>query len=207
MITIAVTNVLESSEQAMRLIQELSQKRGIRTLSISPKNKIIYMNSKKVRLKEYIDSIKISKDIDLLLMDLSRCALEKQIYQNINFDIAVLFDSKTTDKKVSYHRSYLTHRLMKSIQSDFYIVPDTYKSEQGKYITYGWSKKAHISASSAQKNLEGDTNLQCCIQNYMPSFKGNISIPREFCIHSQLDDVEGMLAGIATMLLYGINLE
>lgn len=207
MITIAITNMLESSEQAMRLIDEISYKKGLKTLSISPTDKVIYKHNKKIRLKEYIDTIKNTKEIDLLLMSLNRKALENEIYQNMQFDIAVLFDTKVHNKRIGCQKAYLAHRLMQNIHSNFYVIPDHYQYKREEYITYGWSKEAHISASSAQKNIEGDTSLQCCIQNYLPSFKGNMSIPREFCIHSQLDDIEGILAGVATMLLYGINIE
>lgn len=204
MITIAVANVLESSEQAIQLIYDISKKRGIKVLSISPKDKILYKNNKKIRLKEYIDNV---KGIDLLVMNLDKRAIEKQIYENIKFDIAVLFENKYKTKRLEYLTEHLNQKVLKKIHSDFYIIPDSYKCTKTECITYGWSQSADLSASSAQQGAEGDTNLQCCIQNLLPSFLGNISIPREFNIQSNLNNIEGMLAGIATMLLYGINIE
>ncbi|MGL6174394.1 MAG: hypothetical protein ACRC1P_07270 [Cellulosilyticaceae bacterium] len=204
MITIAVANVLESSEQAIQFIYDMSKKRGIKILSISPKDKILYKNNKKIRLKEYINNV---KGIDLLVMNLDKKAIENQIYENIKFDITVLFDNKYKKNRIEYLTEHLNQKLLKKINSDFYIIPDSYKSKKTEYITYGWSQSAHLSASSAQQGAEGDTNLQCCIQNILPSFLGNITIPREFNIQSNLNNIEGMLAGIATMLLYGINIE
>lgn len=207
MITIAVANVLESSEQTVEFIYDTSLKEGIKALGISPKDNIIYKNNKRIRLKEYINELKQSKTIDLLLLELNKEGLQKAIYENIKFDIAVLFSPKKHNKKMMNNKAYFNRKILQGIQSDFYIIPDTYQFKRSEYITYGWSKAADISASSAQKNLEGDMNIQCCIQNRMPSFKGEVGTPREFCIHSEGDDVEGMLAGVATMLLYGINIE
>lgn len=204
MITIAIANVLESSEQAIQLIYDISKKRGIKVLSISPKDKILYKNNRKIRLKEYINNV---KGIDLLVMNLDKNAIEKQIYENIKFDIAVLFENKYKTKRLEYVGEHLNQRVLKKINSNFYIIPDSCRCNKTKYITYGWSQLAHVSASSVQQGVQGDTNLQCCIQNILPSFLGNISTPREFGIQSNLSNVEGMLAGIATMLLYGINIE
>lgn len=207
MITIAVANVLESSEQAMKFIYNTSLKQGVKTLSISPKDNIIYKNNKRIRLKEYISELERSKDVDLLLMELNKEALQKAIYENIKFDIAVLFDPKIDSKNTIGYKTYLSRKILRNIKSNFYIIPDTYKFKRAEYITYGWSNAADISASSAERSIEGDMNIQCCIQNSIPSFNGEIDMPREFCIQSRGDSVEGMLAGVATMLLYGINIE
>lgn len=207
MITIAVANVLESSQQTVEFIYNTSLKQGIKALSISPKDNIIYKNNKRIRLKEYINQLKHSNTIDLLLMQLNKEGLQKAIYENIKFDIAVLFATRNHNKKMISHKAYLNRRLLQSIQSDFYIIPDTYRFKKEECITYGWSKAADISASSAQRSIEGDMNIQCCIQNIIPSFQGEVDIPREFGINAQSDNVEGMLAGVATMLLYGIDIE
>lgn len=207
MITIAVANVLESSEQAVKFIQDMSLKQGIKTWSISPKDTILYKNNKKIRLKEYMDELAKEEAIDMLIMQLNKEALAKQVYENINFDIAVLFNANVHNKRMAYNKAYLSRKLMKDIQSSYYIIPETCKCQSEGHITYGWGQSANISASSAQKSLEGETSVQCCIQTMLPSFKGGMRIPREFCVQSHLDNVEGMLAGIATMLLYGINIE
>ena len=207
MLTVAVANVLGSSEQALQFIEETSFKRGIKTCSIAPVDTTIYNKNKKIHLKQYVEQISKRNNIDLLIVQLNRVALEKQIYGNMEFDIAVLFDSMTYNKRLDYKSAHLSHKYMNNIKANYYIIPETCKHHSEGYITYGWGKQADITASSVEKNIEGGLSLQCCIQNIIPSLKGDIKVPSEFNVDSSLDNVEGMLAGVATMLLYGINIE
>lgn len=207
MLTVAVANVEDSSEQALQFIEETSFKKGIKTCSIAPIDTTIYKKNKKIHLKQYVEQISKGNNIDLLIVQLNKAALEKQIYGNIEFDIAVLFNSMTHNKRLDYKSAHLSHKYMHDIKASYYIIPETCKHHTQGYITYGWGKQADITASSVETNLEGGVSLQCCIQNIIPSLKGDIKVPSEFCVDSRLDNVEGMLAGVATMLLYGINVE
>lgn len=196
MITVAVTNVREKSRPILEYIQEIADQNHIHTKWISPSHRFTYKNHQKLVFKEYIRWMEAQQDIDILLVELSKEALDRCLHEQVEFHICVVGD----------HRVRAGERLAKRITSRYYVMPETCHKGSKNGITYGWGKEADLSASSAQTNIEGNLEMQCCIQNTIQSLNGKIYIPKEFGIKCKEQRVESTLAGIATMLLYGIQI-
>lgn len=207
MITVAVANILESSHQALEFIYETSKMKGLKVQSISPENNIVYLHNKRVPLKQYLEVVEREKHYDLLIIELSKEAMKNQVYVNLDLNIVVLFDYEGYKKKSKLKRLHVTQHLLQGIKSHYYVLPDKYKHKIPRSITYGWSKNAHISATSAQKTVDGQMEMQCCIGEDISAINGQIIPLKEFGIESTLDSIEGVLAGVATLVIYGLDLE
>lgn len=207
MITVAVANVLESSEKALQFIYQTSKNRGLKVESISPQTSTVYKKNKRIPLKHYMEQLSQTKKLDLLIVELTKEALERQIYEHVDFNIVVLFDGKTGEKRNFLNRGCITHTMLNHFKSNYYILPSRYKDKVHSSITYGWSKEADVSASSAESMADGKLQMQCCIHQSLPSLNGKMNILKEFGIQSNVNDIDGLLAGIATMIIYGIELD
>ncbi|MGL4738389.1 MAG: hypothetical protein ACRCW2_13140 [Cellulosilyticaceae bacterium] len=192
MITVAVTNVREKSRPILEFIQEIADQNHIHTKWISPNHRFTYKNHQKLVFKEYIRWMEAEENVDILLVELSKDALDRCLHEQVEFHICVVGEERPRE------------RLAKRITSRYYVMPETCRKGKKSGITYGWGKEADLSASSAQTNIEGNLEMQCCIQNTIQSLSGEIYIPKEFGIECKKQNVESTLAGIATLLLYGI---
>lgn len=206
MITVAINNNLESSKYAMQLIYNKSIHNGLKLSHIVPNETIMYHNSKKIPLRNYIKQIQEKKHPDLLIVELNKEAMEKAIYEHIEFNIALLFEESVHDKKHMTNKGIVHSRLLKMIKANYYIIPETYHKKSKQYITYGWSKEASISASSAEVQVDGSLSVQCCIKPCMPTLEGHLNILREFGIEVPFNNVEATLAAVATLMIYGLKI-
>ncbi|MBP3910779.1 MAG: hypothetical protein J6D39_04565 [Niameybacter sp.] len=206
MITVAVNNNLASSKYALQLIQNASIYNGLKLAHIAPNETVVYYNNKKIPLRDYIEQIKLHKHPDLLIVELSKEAMEKAIYENIKFNIALFFEDTSYDRKYLFNRGVLPSKLLNMIKANYYIIPESYHKKNKKYITYGWSDDASVSATSAEIQIDGSLNVQCCIKSCMPTLEGAATTLREFGIEVPFNDVEATLAAVATLIIYGIRL-
>lgn len=195
MITVAVTNVREKSRPILEFIQEIADQNHIHTKWISPHHRFTYKNHQRLAFKEYMRWIEVQEQVDMLLVELNKDALEHCLHEQVTFNICVVGDEGQRSRE----------RLAQRILSHHYVMPETAYRGKKSCITYGWGKQADLSASSAQTNIEGNLEMQCCIQNTIQSLSGKIYIPKEFGIKCREQKVESTLAGMATMLLYGIQ--
>lgn len=205
MVTVAIANVLESSKQALEFIYETSKTNGLKLQRISPKQSVLYVHNKKVPLKHYIEEIEKENTCDLLIVELSKEAMRKQLYEHLDFNIAVLFEAY--EQKQKNKRIHVSQQLIRHMKAKYYVLPDRYKNRMAQSITYGWSKGAHISATSAQTTVDGQMELQCCVGQTISTMKGDTVPLKEFGIASTCHSIEGILAGVATLVLYGIDLD
>lgn len=204
MITIGVDNTLKAGSETLQYIYHFALKEGIHVHHIAPKDSTVYKFNKIMPLKDYYHYLEEKEKAELLLIELNKKGIETNIYKNLGFNIIVLFDEKLGDEKSEYKiRKY---HLVEKLKSKYYILPDTYKIKNKGCITYGWSQEADISVSSAEKTIEGLTEIQCCIQTCIPSLKGPITMPVEFPVKTTINNVDSVLAGVATMLLYGFKI-
>lgn len=207
MITVALPNVFESSQQALSFIWEKSLLEGLRVGCISPKSNIVYKNNKRVPLRRYLAQLENQYQYDLIIINLCKEALRKHVYDCLNTNITVLFEGPYYNKKSRTQREYVSKRIINNNKASFYIIPEKYKNKAVNSITYGWSEGAHISASSAETYRDGSLKMQCCVGKEIACFDGTPIFLKEFGITSKLTDIQGILAGAATLLLYGIDLE
>ncbi|MGL4345208.1 MAG: hypothetical protein ACRCTE_08430 [Cellulosilyticaceae bacterium] len=196
MITVAVTNVREKSRPILEFIQEIADQNNIHVRKISPTHKLTYKNHQKMVFKEYMRWMEVEENVDLLLVELSKEALEKSLHEQVQFHICVLGQSSARNRE----------HMIRRIASDYYVIPDRCNIDRKECITYGWGNSADISASSAQTNIEGQLEIQCCIQSTICSLQGEVYGPKEFGVKCKQQRVENTLAGIATLLLYGIQI-
>lgn len=206
MITIAINNDMESSKYVLELIYNRSVCNGLKLSHIMPSETVMYHKSKKIPLRTYIEQIKEKKNPDLLIVELTKEAMEKAVYENIKFNIALLFENALCGKKSITSKGILHNKSLEMIKAHYYIVPETYHKKDPHYITYGWSKEASISASSAELQADGNLSVQCCIRPSMPTFKGDLNILREFGVEAPFNDVEATLAAMATLIIYGLQI-
>lgn len=206
MITVAVNNTLSSSKYALQFIHDKSLYNGLKLAHITPNETVMYYNNKKIPLRSYIEQIKAHKHPDLLIVELSKEAMEKAIYENIKFNIALLFENNSCDKKHLLNRGVLSSKLLNMIKANYYIIPETYHKKNQKYITYGWSNGASVSATSAELQVDGSLNVQCCIKPCMPTLEGQATTLREFGVEVPFNNVEATLAAVATLIIYGIQI-
>ena len=207
MITVAVANVIESSQQALEFIYNITKTKGLKVQSISPETNILYLHNKRLPLKQYVETVEKEKDCDLLVIELSKKAMEKQLYENLKVHIAVFFDTEgSVDKKGKIRHIHVTPHMVRGIHSCYYVLPEKFKNRIAKSITYGWSKDAHLSATSAQRNVDGNLEVQCYIGDTINTINGTTLPLKEFGVASPLQNIEGVLAGIATLIIYGIDL-
>lgn len=204
MITIGIDNTLELGSEAVDYIHSFALKQGIHVHHIAPKESTVYRFSKIFALKDYYHYLEEEGKTDILIIELNKKGIETNIYKNLGFNIIVLFDERVEEK--CEHRIIKKYDLVEKLKSKYYVLPDTYKIKTKGCITYGWSQEADISVSSAEKTIEGLTELQCCIQTCIPSIKGSITMPVEFPVKANINNVDSVLAGVATMLLYGFNI-
>ncbi len=205
MITIGVDNTLELGSEAVQYIHSFAIKQGIHVHHIAPKESTIYRFSKIIALKDYYHYLEEEGKTDILLIELNKKGIETNIYKNLGFSIIVLFDENLKEEKCE-HKTLNKYDLVEQLKAKYYILPDTFKIKTKGCITYGWSQGADISISSAEKTIEGLTELQCCIQTCIPSIKGSITMPVEFPVRANMNNVDSVLAGVATMLLYGFKI-
>lgn len=205
MITIGIDNTLELGSEAVEYIHSFALKRGIHVHHIAPKESTIYRLNRVFALKDYYHYLEEEGKTDILIIELNKRGIETNIYKNLGFNIIVLFDEKVEEEK-GEHKIIKKYDLVEKLKSKYYVLPDTYKIKTKGCITYGWSQEADISVSSAEKTVEGLTELQCCIQTCIPSIKGSITMPVEFPVKANINNVDSVLAGVATILLYGLNI-
>lgn len=206
MITVAINNNLESSKYVLELIYNRSFCNGLKLSHIVPSKTVMYHNNKKIPLRTYIEQIKTKKNPDLLIVELTKEAMEKSVYENIKFNIALLFENASYNKKHMMGKDILHNKSLEMIKANYYIVPEAYHKKDHQYITYGWSKEANISASSAELQVDGTLSVQCCIKPSMPTFKGDVNLLREFGIEVPFNDVDATLAAVATLIIYGLQI-
>ncbi|MGL5675022.1 MAG: hypothetical protein ACRDDX_01260 [Cellulosilyticaceae bacterium] len=204
MITLALTNVLDSSRQALQFIYQTTQTKGLKVHCISPENNILYMHNKRLPLRHYIQELEKENACDLLIVDLSKEAMRKQLYEHLKFHVVILFEAY--EKKNKVKRVHVTQQVLSHMHTNYYILPDKYRHSDKTVITYGWSKDAHISATSAQKTADGYMEMQCCIGQSIATIDGQTIPLKEFGVASSLDSIDGVLAGVAALVLYGIDL-
>lgn len=202
MITLAINSCTESSRNALQLIYNQSKQNGIKIVHIKPQENSIYYNNKRIPLKNYIDTLKTKEQADLLVVELTKEGIDSSIYEQIRFNLALFFQKS----KYPLSKDDISTRLFKLIQAHYYIIPETYHKRQKEFITYGWSEQANISASSAELQIDGSLSLQCCIKPSTVINVDGLNTLREFGIEVPFNDVDGALAGIATMILYGIEI-
>ena len=204
MITLAVNSCAESSKKAVQLIYDQSMQKGLKLLHIKPQDTSVYFNNKRIPLRNYINTLQDKEAPDLLVVELTKEGIEKAIYEKIKFNVALFFDKPLTKHILSKNGIYT--RLFKLIQATYYIIPETYHHKNQKYITYGWSEAANISASSAELQVDGSLSLQCCVNPSEVIPEGTLDVLREFTVEVPFNNVEAALAGIATMMIYGIEI-
>ena len=202
MITLAINSCTESSKNALQLIYDQSKQNGIKIMHIKPQETSVYYNNKRIPLKNYIDTLKVKEQPDLLVVELTKEGINNSIYEQIRFNLALFL------QKPNYplSKNSLYTRLFNLIQAHYYIIPETYHKRRKEYITYGWSEMANISASSVEQQIDGSLSLQCCIKPSATINVDALNTLREFAVEVPFNDVEAALAGIATMTLYGIEI-
>ncbi|MEF9959869.1 MAG: hypothetical protein RR448_02300 [Niameybacter sp.] len=202
MITLAVNSGNESSRNALQLIYNQSRQNGMHTIHIKPQDTSVYFNHKKISLRSYIEHLQKREAPDLLIVELTKEALEKAVYDQLRFNVALFFDKPSTKHILSKNGIYT--RLFKLIRASYYIIPESYHHKDQRYITYGWSEAANISASSAELQVNGSLSVQCCVNPTTSA--SEIKSMREFTVEVPFNDVEATLASVATMLIYGIKI-
>lgn len=202
MITLAINGCTESGKNALQLIYNQGKQNGMKIVHMKPQAYSIYYNNKRMALKNYINKLKEKEQIDLLVIELTKEGVEHNIYEHIQFNFAMFFPKA----KYPSTKNNLSTHLFKLVQAHYYIIPETYPKRKKEFITYGWSEEANISASSAEVQVDGSLSLQCCVNpSHLMCIKG-LNTLREFAIEVPFNDVDGALAGIATMILYGLEI-
>ncbi len=207
MITLAIADAVENSQQALRFIYHNTIQTGLRVQSIYPEQVMRYSTHKRQPLRHYIRFLEEEDKCDVLIIHLTKEALKKQRYYAIDFNMVLLFDSRVSCKKDRMRYLQVSQHLINSVHSHYYILPYRYKRIKPGSITYGWNTKAHISVSSAYETLNGETQIRCCVSDVVPSMTGETMPIREFGINVASDQVEGILAGVALLITLGLEIQ
>lgn len=206
--TAILVNGYESSHQTVAFIQEKIKAQGLRIQCISPKSSIIYKANKKYSLKHYIQKVKHEKKYDFLIVYVSKNILKKTKDHSFNIDVTIIVDEVYEKNKTKQKLAQVTAKKLCSNKNDcYYVLPEQYQCTSLKAVTYGWSNQAHLSASSVQTHSDGGLKIQCCIGKEVCTLDGTHLPLKEFGISSSLTSIQSILAGVATLLLYGVDLE
>lgn len=123
--------------------------------------------------------------------------------KNITFETIVI---TSKDSKILYKRQIVEHILLKAkyliVNEDEEINLNIDKNQKLNVITYGFSSKSMITASSVKEE-----SVMLCIQSDIKDIKENIIEPQEINIQKlSKKTTTYILMGLATLLLmYGIN--
>lgn len=192
MITVAIPNISEMSEKMIQFIFQVSTQAGLQVEVFMPTKHTIYKKHKRISLKRYIDLMEKKNQLDLLIIKLTKQTLEKGFYQHVPFHIVVL-PSKETGSEMNRKASVRLNTI-KRMQSGYYVLPKERDAFITNSVTYGWHKEADVSASSAQVEVDGGMQIQCCMGG------------KEFSVNSKVNNPQSILAGIAILRLYGVDL-
>ncbi len=191
MITVAVLNVSDISHKIIQFIFQMSKQQGLKVDLFIPKTQTVYKQHKKLPLKHYITTTYQPRQLDLLIVALTKEALSKAICDHVAFHIVVM--PELTVGMNPSRKIYQRFKEIKCIENGYYVVPKKHTSKKLHVITYGWHKEADISVSSAQTGIDGGLSVQYCVGD------------EEFNVHSNINDTESILAGVAILRLYYTN--
>jgi UDP-N-acetylmuramyl tripeptide synthase len=166
-----------------------------------------------LQLKDYIDGLeKINTDILIIKNSLNE--LVKGLLSHINFDI-MLFIDKAEDLKREKFEKYsrilrqdgvlINKNTVMIVNADYISVLELIESKQYYTVTYGYSSKAVVTASSVGDSMT-ENNYLCCIQKNINTIKGKIFEPQEFKIHmfQSSHNIYNILAAAAFTVVNGI---
>jgi UDP-N-acetylmuramyl tripeptide synthase len=165
------------------------------------------------QLKDYIDGLK-KNNTDILIIKNSLTELTKGLISLINFDI-MLFIDKADDLKWEEFEKY--SRILRQdgvlnnknsvmiVNADYISVLKLLESKQYYTVTYGYSSKAVVTASSVGDSVT-ENNFLCCIQKNIFTIKGKIFEPQEFKINmfQSGHNIYNILAAAAFTVVNGI---
>ena len=206
MVIIGVENVDEDHSSVIEFFKQWAQKDSGEILVIAPNNTICHKLNKKMSLREYCKCLTKNKQVGILIIEITKEGLEKNIYKQIVFDMVVFLNGSKNKQKTIGKGNRIAKNKLKLIKAKYIIVPESWGLNQQGYITYGWSQAANISISSAEKNVNGGLSVQCSLETCIPSLKKTILLPGEFSIETTDKNIEYLMAGVAMTIVYGHDL-
>ena len=212
MITIGIADSMIAQTEVADHLKNIYSEAGARVeVILHPFNRLYYKN-RQIGFRKYYKVLK-DKYTDILIVKLTREGILNNVYKKIPLDVVIVTSDALTDTKGNNSKLY-GHKIINSIGNYSYtIIPAAFenKANLGKnkrqLITYGMGRNAMVSASSIDIDVEGYHLLQCCIKSAIETFQGKVIDEQEFAIKVAQKDVDITLAGIATLLIYGIDCE
>ncbi|PAB59467.1 UDP-N-acetylmuramoyl-tripeptide--D-alanyl-D-alanine ligase [Anaeromicrobium sediminis] len=158
----------------------------------------------KIRDMEYKEYILDYEGIDILLLNLDTCNLEK----HINLDILLHIDTRKED--IGFQRkvlNYVKNNGVVIMNEDDNNTPFVLgHNDERLVVSYGMSKRATLTASSLM--VSDKIKLNCFLQRSI-SARGDLEVePVEFPVIINSEDekaVYNSLGAIGVLLLYGID--
>jgi UDP-N-acetylmuramate-alanine ligase len=176
----------EGKSKTANLINSFFSSTGKRVSIIDAKS-LRELGSK--RVKSYISELD-KNNVDALILKIEFNDIEKEIFNNIHFDIMIYIDKADDLKETEseYYNNLMRKNLSLLDEKGIAIVNIDDKSLleglhglKNYIITYGFNSKASITTSSVC-DIVSKENFMCCLQRTISTKSGILIEPQEYSI-------------------------
>lgn len=202
----------EKSLETANLINSILSSTGKKTSIVDSKD-LTGLDAR--LLKGYINELE-RNNVDILLLKLNITGLEKEIFDNLHFDI-MIYNDKADDLKGVNVDDYtgLMRKVFSLLDEKGTAIVNADHSELIRFlqgikryvVTYGFNPKASITASSIGDAVCKDGFL-CCLQRTISARNGVLIEPQEYRLKvpAEESDTYNVLAAATFALVNGIDL-
>ena len=209
MMTIGIANAKVPKMEIANHLRDIYKEVGARVEVILYPHDHIYYKNKRISFKKYYHILK-ENHMDILIVMLSKEDLLKDKDEKIPLDMMVVMSDVLTEIDKEHSKRYKCKIVNKIRQQACTILPlgleGKVENHPNQFITYGLGRNAVISASSVEMDVEGSYLLQCCVKDAIETVGGKTVEEQEFSIKAPSEDIDMALAGVATLLLYGMEI-
>lgn len=167
------------------------------------------------RIKSYTEELN-KNNIDILIFKINTYDVEKEIFNNIHFDIMVYTDKADDLKeKAVICSKRLIKRLFELLHDKSISIINVDEAELVKFfddmnsciITYGFNSRASITASSIG-DMFCKNNIMCCLQRTIATRTGVLIEPQEYKVRVEVNepDAYNILAAASFAIVSGVDL-
>ena len=194
------------------LINSIFSPLGKKVSIVDVKN-LVELDRKTV--KKYVSELD-NNNIDILILHMNILDVEKEIFDFIHFDV-IIYKDKAEYLKGSDSKTYLrlVKRLFSLLDEKAIAIVNVDDSElvaaleeiKKNVVTYGFSSKASITASSIGDDVFKD-NFLCCLKRAIPTKSGILVEPQEYSIKAPANDLDvyQVMAAASFAIINGVDL-
>jgi UDP-N-acetylmuramate-alanine ligase len=167
------------------------------------------------RVKSYISELD-KNNIDILILKIELKDIEKEIFNNIHFDIMIYIDKADDLKEIEdeYYKdlvrknfSLLDDKGIAIVNIDDNSLLQMLHGLKNYIVTYGFNSKASITTSSIG-DIVSKENFMCCLQRTISTKNGVLIEPQEYSIKIETTGMNSynVLAAATFAIVNGVDL-